>query len=257
MATATQRPDPTSSGTGASPPDRRRFGLGTSVLVAGIGAVLLLVSGIATVMAGAVRWQECFGMIVECSVMSDTYSLREGFAAPLGVGMVLLYLAILVLSAAVARWWLVIVTALIGSSIVIERTLWSPEFAADRAALEYGPVPVEYTSVETALATPGALGALAVVGVMTMALRPNGGSVPLTRAIGGTLVALGLGWSIWAYAVLAPITGTWDDATHMWTLQGIVAILGAIVVLMALAWEHGRRESAPDGFARPSPAELT
>lgn len=245
MATVSERP--------ASPSRTPRQGSPDPAYLALVaGLLLLLAGGLSTVMAGAVRWQECFGVIRGCEVMSDAFDTREGFAEPLGVGMVLTYLGVVVLSAAVGRWWVTVLTALSAAGLVVARSLWSPEFAEERAATDYGPVQVPISAVEDLLTPLLSFGALALLGLLVLLWGRRGGP-RFATGVGGVLVAVGLSWWMGTYTVMAVVTDAWDAPTHWWTVQGAVAVISACVVLARVGRPWARPRAATGVAGSPLP----
>ncbi|MGB3186116.1 MAG: hypothetical protein WBB15_09660 [Ornithinimicrobium sp.] len=226
---------------------------------------LLTLSGLFTSWGGAVRWKDCWQVAPwACTTHDDRYGLfptgyddyvgAPGAAAPLAIGSLLAFLAVVALVAATKPRWLVVLVLLLATPLLADadsnwRLSLDPQDTIEMWSV--GPL----TPVFMPVAYAFMFGGLFVAGVLVAGLglgerRPW---KPAERSAWICVAVVGWGHSLWG-VFFAPqiLADSHDDPAWMHTYTGVVVIGAALLLTWSLARATAGQPNEPH---KPSEGE--
>lgn len=219
-----------------------------------VGAAVLVLAGIFRAMGGAVRWLGCFepgSLGTACPMHDDWYSYTPGIAEPVGIGLILAGVAVLLLVSALRDRIVLVLGVVPAAGFVVaglaellplgaaaraqERAEWS------RLLTTFNAQPPEDGGVSLlpmiAVLTVTFLPVLAVVGWVALRVRRPDvapGVARLRAVVAWSLVAFGLACSLLGSMLLALVSGSHDEQPGFHVMEGVVAVVAGGLILHAL-----------------------
>lgn len=233
-----------------------------------IAVPLLAFSGLYTSWGGAVRWKDCWQVAPwRCSTHDDMYALARnadvsvdvyvgspGAAAPLAIGSLLAFFAVVALVVSTKpRLRAAFVVVLASPLLVLARSDWRASLDPQDMTKVWDAGPL--TPVVTPIYFVFILGGLFIVAAVVASLGQHGEKPlnPAQRTAWWCVAILGLGHSVWGLFVIPQMwSGIQEDRTWMWTLTGILTVGAALL----LTWSLGRDSGKTPGNS-PTPGETS
>ncbi len=209
---------------------------------------LLTLSGLFTSWGGAVRWKDCWQVAPwACTTHDDRYGVfptgyddyvgAPGAAAPLAIGSLLAFLAVVALVAATRPRWLVVLVAVLATPLLADaHSNWRLALAPQEVTEVWSVGPL--TPVFLPVAYIFMLGGLFLVGALVacLALGERRPWRPAERSGWVCVAMVGWGHSVWGfYFVPQILADSHDDPTWMHTYTGVVVIGAALLLTWSLA----------------------